>query len=398
MPEPRVIFVNRVYWPSETATAQLLTDLAESLVARGWPVHVITAGSGAGERNGVIIHCVGAVQPPGGLLVRARHHREFARCARAQLSTLVQPGDIVVLKTDPPLLAAACTALAQSRGARVVQWIQDIYPEIVPAHFGAWIAPLFWLQKWRRNRAWHAADLCLPVGADMRKMVLAQGTRADQVVVMPNWAPRELDTPANPAEVDALRRAWGLAEKFVVAYSGNLGRVHEFDTVLGTAKMLRAHPEIVVFFIGDGPRLAEVQADAERRQLTNIRFLPPQPRAKLAASLAVADVQLVTLRPGFERLVNPSKLAGILAAGRPAIYVGAPGGEISELLEREKCGFSAPAGNPLELYGAIRGIRFQPEQAATFGRNARACYTRHFSLGAATARWDELLRKLIVRR
>jgi colanic acid biosynthesis glycosyl transferase WcaI len=396
--DPRIIFVNRVYAPSETATSQLLTDLAEALAARRWPVHVITSGAGSGTRNGVVVHHIRPEAAPGGLVSRAINHGRFVRAVRQELAALVQPGDIVVLKTDPPLLAGACTGLVRWRGGLVVQWIQDIYPEIVPAHLGAWTAPLLWPLRWNRNRAWRAADLCLPVGADMLATVRAQGVRPENAVAMPNWAPRELDAVPDATAIGALRREWGVADKFVAVYSGNLGRVHEFATMLDAAGRLSDDPSIVFLVVGSGPRLAEVRSAAERRGLKNFRFLPPQPRANLAVTLAAADVHFVTLRPGFEKLVSPSKLAGILAAGRPALFIGPTDSEIPALLAREQCGASFAPGENEGLARALKELSQDPVRRTTLGRAARECYRRHFSLAAATARWDELLRKLISNR
>ena len=127
MPQPRIIFVNRVYRPSTEATAQLLTDLAEGLTTRGWTVHVIAAGAEPGPLAGVTIHRTGQGDRHGGMISRATNYLGFLRDARRILSTLAEPGDFVVLMTDPPLLAAGATGIALKRGARVVHWIQDIF-------------------------------------------------------------------------------------------------------------------------------------------------------------------------------------------------------------------------------------------------------------------------------
>jgi len=398
MAERRVIFVNRVYWPSETATAQLLTDLAGALAAREWTVHVIAAGTEAGPRNGVTVHRTGPGDQHGGLFSRTVNYGRFLAAARRELTALAGPGDIVVLMTDPPLLAAAGAGPARRRGARVVHWIQDIYPEIVSAHAGAWLAPVLWPLRWLRNRAWRAADRCLPVSADMQATVQAQGVAADSVVMMPNWAPPELDARPAVAEVAAQRQAWDVADKFVVAYSGNLGRVHDFAPLLEAATHLRDEPDIVFLFIGQGARFDEVRAAAKARDLANVRFLPPQPRDRLGVALAAADAHFVTVRPGFERLVSPSKLAGILAAGRPALFVGPPGCDLARLLAREKCGLCFAPGEGKALADEIGRLRREPVQRQALGRAARECFERHFTFAAAIARWDELLRLVAGRR
>ena len=391
---PRLIFVNRVYWPSTQATAQLLTDLAEGLAARGWPVLVVAAGEGSTRQNGVQIQRTGTPESHGGLVSRAWTHRAFLRAARRQLAALVQPGDLVVPMTDPPLLAAAVAREATARGAQVVPWIQDIYPEIAAVHFGPLAGFLLAPLKVSRDSAWRAAATCVTLGEDMARTVSAAGVPADRLTIIPNWAPRELHPPAPPAAISACRQRWGLADKFVVAYSGNLGRVHEFETILQAADRLRDNPEVILLFIGQGARFDEVQAAAQARGLANLRLLPPEPRANLAASLAGADAHLVTLRPAYSALVYPSKLAGVLAAGRPVLFVGPVHGDIGQLLAREGCGAAFAPGDGAGLATTL--TRWQSDAAlrSGLGANARATYERHFTGAAALARWDELLRRL----
>ena len=387
----RTIFVNRVYWPSQAATAQLLTDLAEELAARGHDVHVIAAGAESGSRHGVTIHRTGPGETHGGILSRAVNYWKFLRGARRSLPLLARPGDAVVLMTDPPLLAAVGTGPARRAGASVVHWIQDIYPEIVPAHAGRWAAwPLAPL-RWARNRSWRAAARCVPVSADMAEMVAEQGIDRAAVTVAPNWAPRELHPPAAAAAIAAQRQSWGFADKFIVAYSGNLGRVHEFATIIAAAALLRNEPDIVFLFIGHGARFAEVRAAAAEQQLANLHFLPPTPREHLAAALSAADAQLVTLQAGFERLVSPSKLAGILAAGRPALFVGPAGTEISRLLAAGPCGISVAPADAGALAAAIKQWRDQPAERIAAGHRARACYESRFTLAQAVAHWEQIL-------
>ena len=391
---PRVIFVNRVYWPSTAATAQLLTDLAEGLAAQGWDAHVVAAGEASTRHNGVTIHRTGGSDRHGGLLSRAVNYGRFRRGAQRQLANLVTPGDVVVVMTDPPLLGAAVTDLAVKRGGRVVHWIQDIYPEIVTAHLGALVAlPLSPLRA-LRDVAWLTASRCVTLGEDMRQAVESRGVAAGRITIVPNWAPRELHAPAAPDAITARRAAWGVAGKFAVAYSGNLGRVHEFTAVLDAAERLKARQDIVFLFIGTGARFEEVRAAARSRGLDNLRLLPPETRADLPAALAAADAQLVTLKPGFARLVYPSKLAGVLAAGRPALFVGPTDGEIARLLAQQSCGVAIAPDDGGRLAATIAAWQTDPAQRAQLGRNARSAYERQFTFAAALARWDEILRQV----
>lgn len=393
MPEARLIFLNRVYWPSTAATAQLLTDLAEGLAARGWPVHVITTGESSSRHNGVTIHRTGPGEPHGGMLSRALNYRRFQGAARRQLARVARPGDIVVPMTDPPMLGAATARQALVQGARVVHWIQDIYPEIAAVHFGPlagfFLAPL----KTNRNSAWCTASSCVTLGDNMRQAVASQGVPRERIALIPNWAPRELQVPATRTAVETCRSRWGLSDKFVVAYSGNLGRVHEFATVLQAATLLRDDPSVVFLFIGAGARFDDINAIAQARGLDNVRMLPPEPRETLAASLAAADVQLVTLLPDFSTLVFPSKLAGAMAAGRPVLFVGPPGGDIACLLQQEDCGATLAPGDAAGLAGTLTRWQGDAALVARLGLNARAVYERQFTYNMALTKWEDVLRR-----
>ncbi len=394
MPVSRVIFVNRVYWPSTEATAQLLTDLSEGLAARGWPVHVIATGETAGARHGVTIHRTGAGETHGGMLSRAWNFHRFQSAARRQLQTMAQPGDVLVAMTDPPMLGAHLAPAAAALGLPLVLWVQDIYPEIAAVHFGPAAALALSALRHRRDRTWRQARACVTLGPDMASAIARRVVDPARIPLIPNWAPRELHEPARPADSAERRRAWGVDGKFVVAYSGNLGRVHEFETVLDAAERLCSRTDIVFLLIGRGPRLEAVAAAARRRRLANVRLLPPEPRERLGAALAAADAHLVTLRPEYASLVYPSKLAGVLAAGRPALFVGPPAGDIARLLETNSCGATFRPGDAALLADTIARWQADPELLRRLGAAARATYLQAFTFEAALARWDECLRRV----
>jgi glycosyltransferase involved in cell wall biosynthesis len=184
-----------------------------------------------------------------------------------------------------------------------------------------------------------------------------------------------------------------LADKFIVAYSGNLGRVHDFSTIIEAAEELKSHPEIVFLFIGRGAQFDQVRATAKQLDLTSIRFLPPASREALPAALAAADAHLVTLKPAFADLVFPSKLAGVLAAGRPVLFVGPPEGDIARLLVSEDCGMTVAPGNGRRLAEVILEWQSAPVRRHELGQHARGAYEKHFSLARALTQWEEILHR-----
>jgi colanic acid biosynthesis glycosyl transferase WcaI len=388
-----IVFVNRSYWPEETATAQLLTDLAEALAARGRKVTVIARATRSMVRSefhgGVQIERVPAARWDGpGMGAKAAQFLSFWAGARHALSRALQPGDSVVTLTDPPLFGIAATAIARRRGATSWHWLQDIYPEVARAVTGqaAWMA----FRPWR-DRAWRRAAGCVTLGADMGALVAERGIPTECLFIQPNWAPAGLRPP--PAEeIRAHREPWGAAGQFVLGYSGNLGRVHDLDAVLALAEALKNDSDIRFQITGTGPQRARIQAEAAARGLTHVHFAPPAPRDRLAAALASADAHLVTLRPGCERCVFPSKLYGIAAVGCPVLFLGPIQSEIGRLIASSGMGIAADASDPAGAALSVRAWRDDPERRRAAAAAALRFGAAHAGPGAAADLWDRLTR------
>lgn len=393
--KPRVLFVNRFYWPEEPATGQLLTDLAEALAASGdFVIEVITSASraeslpGLESRLGVTIHRLRTPRLGGrGALARVLDWLGFGLAALWHVARKVRRGDTLILLTDPPLLAAVAAPLAGCLGARVIHYVQDIYPELPVVLNGTrGLGPL----RLIRNRAWRRADACVALGADMAAHIATQGVDASRIHVIANWAPRGL-RPASPEQVSAKKSQWTLAGKFIVGYSGNLGRVHDLDPIIGLAAKLQSNPAIAFVFIGDGAQRAHLQAQADAGSLVNVRFLPHQPRSELSASLGAIDVHLVTLRAGCEALVFPSKLYGITAVGRPVLFIGPTGCELARQVEGSGMGRAFARSDIAGMVGAIAQWQADPAALAQNGRMALAFAHENSGLDHAAAIWRSLL-------
>jgi len=242
-----------------------------------------------------------------------------------------------------------------------------------------------------RDRSLAAADAVVAIGDAMAERVAALGcVDPARLHVIHNWSDGSSVVPV-AGDANPLRRAWRLDGKFVVQYSGNLGRVHEFDTMLAAARRLQSRDEIRFLVVGRGPRLAGVRERVERESIANVGFEPLQERASLAHSLGVGDVHLSVLRPEFEGLVHPSKLYGILAAGRPTIFVGSGTGETARILERTGAGLTVPTGDADGLAAAIVRLRDDAAARRRMGERARAAFELEYDMPVALAKWEALL-------
>ncbi|ATC65694.1 hypothetical protein CMV30_18035 [Nibricoccus aquaticus] len=397
MPQPRVIFVNRFYWPEQPATAQLLADLAESLTSRGLPITIITSHPGEASipseetHHGVQIIRIGEKRlGQKNLLKRTADFARFLLGARRAVTRHAHPGDTLVAMTDPPLLGVALAGIAKRKNLRLIHWIQDIFPEVAIAVGHKFTA----LTRPSRDRAWRSASACVALGTDMAALLRERGVPDSQIHLCPNWAPEGLQPlpPDYPATA-TLRTHWALDGKLVIAYSGNLGRVHDFTSIIPLAESLRADTDIAFVFIGDGAQRASLEAAARERNLANIHFHPAQPRDQLAETLALGDIHLVTLRTGCERLVFPSKLYGIAAIGRPVLFIGPRDCEVARVIESNRFGHaftSAPDDIP-RLAAILRSLKSDPAQRLALGQASSAFCAREGRLHHATTRWHSLL-------
>lgn len=392
MSASRIIFVNRFYWPDEPATGQLLTDLAEELAGRGQAVFVITSGDETRPmdevRAGVVIRRVRRAEGKRrSAWAKLMAWTGFIVGACWELRRILRAGDRLVLMTDPPLLPLLAGPIARRRRATVFHWVQDVYPELPERLLG--LRGLGCLRS-LRDREWRRAAAVAVLGSDMAALVQSRGVARECLHVLPNWAPRGLE-PATAARIERRRRDWGLEGKFVLAYSGNFGRVHALDPILDLAAALRDDPAVVFLFIGGGAQQARLEETVSLRRLENVRFEPPQPRSELAVTLGAADVHFVTLHEQCADLVFPSKYYGILAVGRPLLYVGPANCELAQAITSHGIGGVFAPADVTAMAALLRTWRQHPELAQAMGQRARARHEQAGGPVAAANRWISLL-------
>lgn len=402
----RVIFVNRYFYPDISATSQMLTDLVHFLSATGdYELHVICSRrlyaeprarlARAAEWQGVRIHrCWSAHLGHHALFWRALDYLCFFISSTAAMMRWARRGDILVAMTDPPLISVFVALVAKIKRAKLVNWVQDIFPEVATAlkiRIPAWAA---WSLRRARNSSLRAAEKNVVLGYRMHQVVSGLGVPAGKQRVIENWADGRAINP-RPALDSALRRSLGAKDAFIVQYSGNLGRAHEIQTILGAATRLRDEAGWLFLFVGGGANMKALQAAARQSNLGNMRFMPYQPRELLADCLSAADAHMTCLLPAMEGLVMPSKFYGILAAGRPVIIIGDPDGEQARAVRAEGCGVIIEGGDSNALVDELRRMRADPEWMRGASRAARVLFERRYTLQRAAVQWSQLLENLV---
>ena len=402
----RLFFINRYFHPDHSATSQILSDLAFHLAGLGREVHIVTSQQRYEDPKsrlppreivqGVHVHRVATTHfGRSALIGRAIDYFSFYMSAWRELNRLLAVDDIVVAKTDPPLVSIVAMLAAQRRGAHLVNWLQDIYPEVA-ANLGLSVfhGPLGGALSYVRDKTLKMAVANVVVGERMREQLVSRGIPANNIDVIHNWSDDEQISAIEP-DNNPLRRQWQLDGKFVVGYSGNLGRAHEFDTVLEASELLRHDPRIVFAFIGGGQRVDELTRIVHARGLDHMfRFIPYQDRELLKYSLAVPNVHWISLKPAVEGMIVPSKFYGIAAAGRPIIAITSADGEIARLVREYECGLIVEPGQAKALAQAILTLSADPSSVTCMGARARAMLDERFTRRHAYQQWRDVLDRI----
>jgi glycosyltransferase involved in cell wall biosynthesis len=277
--------------------------------------------------------------------------------------------DVVLAMTDPPFqgIVGACVAMLKRRP--YVYNIRDLYPDMAVG--GGLVKLGLLVRVWEKLHRWalRRAERVIVLGEDMRARIIAKGVEAARVAIIRDGTdalPPDLPLPApDPEVVHAIRGGFS----FVLLHAGNLGFYGAWRTLVTAARKL-AKEGVGLVFVGDGAQRMEVEAAAAGAE--NIRFLDYFPPEKIPSVLAAPDAHIVTVKRGLEGVVVPSKMYGILAAGKPIIAVAPKESDVASLAARQGFGVTADPDKPAELVDVVRNMLSDLNRLKTMGEAARA--------------------------
>jgi len=385
-----LLLLNSHYYPDVASTGQHLTDLAEHLASRGVAVEVLTSRGH---------YVAGSIDAPArevqrGVRIRRVRTTAFGRSsrigrivdyatyyARALWVVCTDPSVTAVLcLTTPPLLPVVGRVGRLLRGRPYGIWSMDLHPEAeIAAGMVEARSLVGRLLTALDDAAYRGADFVVALGDYMRTRIVAKGVSPARVAVVPVWGHAPATSGADGAA--AWRSALGLDGQFVVMYSGNAGLVHDFTDILEAMRLLRADPRVSFLFVGGGPQRSAIEAYAAAHGLTRFAYRPYVPREQVGDLLAVADVHLVSLRPAFVGISVPGKLYGIMAAARPALFVGPAHCETADAIRDADCGVAidpAAGDGARRIVAAIEAWVADPAAARAAGLRGLAAFRARF--------------------
>lgn len=398
----KILFVNQTFYPDVAATAQYLTDLALHLVKTGHQVTILTSRRSYFD-SGQVYQARETHQ--GIEMIRVwsfgwDRNSKWLRVLDALFLNLLfgwhllwlTGFDQMIAMTTPPLIGWVTSHVAKWRRSKFTYWVMDINPDqliqagwIRAGGFCAYLAERILRGTLKRS------NKVIVLDRFMKENILSKGISSEKVEVISLWAPEEIvENILHPK--NSFRVKHQLNGKFVIMYSGNLSICHPVGTILQAALLLKNDPLIQFLFVGGGERLTEVLNFKEKHSLLNMACLPYQKRDQLKDSLSAADLHVVVMGNSYTGIVHPSKIYGILAVGRPFIFIGPKRSSIGELIKETGVGKRIEHG---DVSGFIRTIhetrRLSSNEKSQVAQQSIALKNSRFNQEKLTQRFAELI-------
>jgi colanic acid biosynthesis glycosyl transferase WcaI len=412
-PEPRrqqgdkplkVLILSMHYRPDQTGNGPLVGDLAEHLSSRGHEVAVVCGMPFYPERriphpyrgklachercDGVDVYrTYVCVRRGGTMLDKVLLQLSFTISCIYGLLRAGRPD--VVLCVSPPFPSGAPGLLAATLWrVPFIFNVQDIFPDVVERlgvmRENALLRLLHAIEKWIYCRSARVTVIS-PSFVDN---LAEKGVPRSKVEVIYNWVDTEFIRPL-PRD-NAFRQELNLDDHFVVLYSGNIGRSQSLEVLLDAAGAMQEHRTLFLI-VGDGTRKQALVNKARAMGLTNVRFLPLQPREKLPLMLAAADVSVIMLREEASYTSLPSKIPTIMSSARPLVASVGLASDAARIVAENDCGIAVPPDDPASLIAALRALREDHELRESCARRARLGAEQLFSRGNALTAYEDLL-------
>jgi colanic acid biosynthesis glycosyl transferase WcaI len=398
----RILVLNQYFRPDQSASAQRISDLAEDLAAHhdvtvlaGRPSYVPMVEPSSdprGPHRGVLVHYV-----PSTTFLRYRVWKRIVNYVTYLVGTLcagllLSRHDVVIAATDPPLLSIVALWISRVHRAPFVHLMWDVQPEVAISagllRLGRLSGVLSMLNRYAVGRA----DCVITPTTAIGRTTMGLGVSADRIHTISHW--EDLTVVRMEPKVNAFSLAHDLADRFVVMYAGNLGLTQDLDRYLPLAMRLRDLEDVTLVFVGEGAAKRALQARVAELGLTTVRFFPYEPRARMAYSLATADLFLAPLAPGLTRYMLPSKIFTIMASGRPLIAALDASSDLGELVRRTQCGFVVDPGDVAATERHIRWLRGHPDARREMGERGRQAAETLYGRSVVTPQFLELLARM----
>jgi len=402
----RVWIISELYYPEETSTGYLLTQIAEGLASKH-VVQVICSQptySARGKNapmfelhNGVTIH-----RYPSTTFNKDVLWLRIVNLLTISISTFfwtvwkVRADDQVLVVTNPPLVPFVVGLACKLRRAQGILLVHDVYPDLLIAT--KMLSKESYTTKFLEkvnSYLYRSMKRIIVLGRDMKELAQNKlGKASERIVIITNWADLDQIVPLNK-ENNKLLKKLDLQDKFIIQYSGNMGRTHGLEYIVEAMKQLQfIQPDVHILFIGSGAKKQWLVEAVQEYRLSNITVLPSCPRSELNDYLNACDIAIISFIPGMMGVSLPSRMYNILAAGKPILAVAVDNSEISLVVQEEQVGRVVPPENIELLVNTILELYRAKECLHRMGLCARRVAENKYSLHKVMDAYSALIDNL----
>jgi colanic acid biosynthesis glycosyl transferase WcaI len=397
--------LSELYYPESSATGYTVTKIVE-LLASSYDVFALCAQPTYQERgtrapadetwNNVRIHrCAATTLDKDVLSYRLINLLTISISIFLNALWRMRRGDVALVVTNPPTLPFLALLACRIRGAKLILRLDDVYPEALVATdmLGAHSFAVRVMSALHRY-LYKNVDAVIVLGRDMLHLVQSKiGSDARHVRFVPNFADHTQITPLERGNNPLLQKL-GLIDKFVVQYSGNMGRTHDLESLVECARSLEAEGKIHFLFIGAGAKEPWLRRTTTDLGLTNVTILPPQPRADLATSLNACDIAVISFVNGMSGVSVPCRMYNNLAAGKPIFAVADKDSELGQMIEEGRVGWVVPPCSPALATKTLRAAASNPAMITEMSERARRIAVEKYSLPFVASEYGSIVESL----
>ena len=398
----RLKIITQFYPPDFAATGQLIQELSVQLSKQGIEVDVFTGQPGyaftksqapAKEQINNLKVKRSRLTKLWSRRIRGKAINGVIFCLRAGLN-LCRHRDkntVLLLTTAPPFLSFIGYLANLCFGLPYICLIYDLYPDAA-TELKVVSANNLITKLWDKvnSLVWQKAQRMIVLSSTMKARIISKHPQvADKISVIHNWADAEWIQPISKQK-NWFARQHGLDRKFTVLYSGNLGRCHDVETILAAIELLKDDP-IQFVFIGAGAKQQTCLEKVKNLGLHNCLFLPYQDRENLPYSLTACDLAFVSIAPGLEGIVAPSKLYGIMAAGKAIATVCDSQSYLRNVIANAACGACFDHNDSQGLADFIRSLALNSALAVSMGQAGRKYLEENFTLDIIAQQYKEVV-------
>ena len=386
----KLLIYAHYFYPDVASTGQILTELCEGMTDTFDITVICVVPSYSGtidekyktkriykeEHNGIKI-----------IRVRVPEFQKSNKISRIKnllayffnslLATLkIEKQDYIYTISQPPILGGVLGVLGKwLKGGKLIYNIQDFNPEQTMAvgysKNKLLLNTVMAVDKFSCKKS----DKVIVVGRDMQETLRNRfnNKKVPKNVFINNWINEKEIYPLeqNHPRIVEFKEKYNLKDKFIIMYSGNIGLYYDLENIIKVIGEFKDREDVVFAFVGDGTVKDKVEAYVKENNLSNVTFIPYQDKSDLIYSLNAADIHWVVNAKGIKGVSVPSKLYGVMAAGKPVLGVLDEGSEARLIVEDCNCGVCIEPGNYKEILNNIEYILNNKEEIRALGSNGR---------------------------